>query len=170
MNFTVSHWLKMTMMVTTTVSLRNTTAERRGRQNACVRQTWQGYYLRVLWWPSLKLMFAGLLHKDLSKGGSSSAKTFFKQNYCHACHTRFAVFFPLPSRCVSSLIGSLSNYDDDHNDDLKKTTGLMIKTTALFRTFLWRPLYATTWNPLIWRFMEDVDIRRRIFLHLFEPE
>ena len=120
MNFTVSHWLKMTMMVTTTVSLRNTTAERRGRQNACVRQTWQGYYLRVLWWPSLKLMFAGLLHKDLSKGGSSSAKTFFKQNYCHACHTRFAVFFPLPSRCVSSLMGSLSNYDDDHNDDLKK--------------------------------------------------
>ena len=21
---------------------------------------------------------------------------FFKQNYCHACHTGFAVFFPLP--------------------------------------------------------------------------
>ena len=28
-------------------------------------------------------------------------------------------------------VGSLSNYDDDHNDDLKKTKGLMIKTTAL---------------------------------------
>ena len=24
--------------------------------------------------------------------------------FCHACHTRFAVFFPLPSCCVSSLI------------------------------------------------------------------
>ena len=29
------------------------------------------------------------------------------------------------------ILGSLSNYDDDHNDDFKKTTGLMIKTTAL---------------------------------------
>ena len=28
----------------------------------------------------------------------------------------------------------------------------------------------TTWNLLIWRFMGDVDIRRRIFLPLFEPE
>ena len=25
-------------------------------------------------------------------------------DYCHACHTRFAVFFPLPSCCVSSLL------------------------------------------------------------------
>ena len=29
------------------------------------------------------------------------------------------------------LKGSLSNHDDDHNDDFKKTIGLMIKTTAL---------------------------------------
>ena len=28
----------------------------------------------------------------------------------------------------------------------------------------------TTWNLLIWRFMEDVDIRRQIFLYLLEPE
>ena len=28
-------------------------------------------------------------------------------------------------------LGSLSNYDDDHNDDVKKTIGLMIKSTAL---------------------------------------
>ena len=28
----------------------------------------------------------------------------------------------------------------------------------------------TTWNLLIWRFKEDVDIRRRIFLPLYEPE
>ena len=39
------------------------------------------------------------------------------------------------------LPGSLSNYDDDHNDDFKKTIGLMVKTTALhvitlFSTFL----------------------------------
>ena len=28
-------------------------------------------------------------------------------------------------------VGSLGNYDDDHNDNFKKTIGLMIKTTAL---------------------------------------
>ena len=46
----------------------------------------------------------------------------------------------------SLSIGSLSNYDDHHNDDVKKTIGLMIKTIALhvyyaFSTFLWRPLH-----------------------------
>ena len=29
---------------------------------------------------------------------------FFQPNYCHSCHTRFAVFFPPPSFCVSSLL------------------------------------------------------------------
>ena len=49
-------------------------------------------------------MFYGLLQKDLFKGNWSLAKTYFRQNYCHTCHTRFAVFFPLPSFCVSWLI------------------------------------------------------------------
>ena len=34
-------------------------------------------------------------------------------------------------RTTRSLIGSLSNYDDDNNDDFKKTISLMTKTTAL---------------------------------------
>ena len=51
----------------------------------------------------LTSMFSGLLQKDLFKGKWSLAKNYCKQNYCHACHTRFAVFFPLPSCCVSSL-------------------------------------------------------------------
>jgi len=103
------------------VSLCNKTAERRGWQNACVWQTWHGYYLGVLWWSSLivKIMFSGLLQKDLFKEGWSSEDKFFKQNYCHACHTGFAVFFTLPSCCVSSLIitwrgGGLSG--QIHND------------------------------------------------------
>ena len=29
---------------------------------------------------------------------------FFKQNYFHACHTRFAIVFLLPFCCVSSLL------------------------------------------------------------------
>ena len=48
-------------------------------------------------------MFSGSLQKDLFKGRWSLAKNCFKQNYCHACRTRFAVFFPLPSCCVSVL-------------------------------------------------------------------
>ena len=35
------------------------------------------------------------------------------------------------NRTTYNIIGSLSNYDDDHNNDFKKTIGLMIKTTAL---------------------------------------
>ena len=43
-------------------SLRNRTAERRGRQNVCVWQTWQAYYLCLLSWSSLKLT-SRLSHK-----------------------------------------------------------------------------------------------------------
>ena len=83
------------------VSLRNRTAERRGRQIACAWRTWQGYNLRILSWSWLTSMFSCLVQKDLFKRKWSLAKSYFKQNYCHACHTRFAVFFPLPSCCVS---------------------------------------------------------------------
>ena len=100
------------------VSLRYRTAERRGRQNACVRQPWQPYYLCVWWWSSLKFLFSGLLHEDLFKGEWSSAEKFFKQNYCHACHTRFAVFFPLrnvrwnsiPMTCHYPYLNSASDW------------------------------------------------------------
>ena len=74
------------------VSLRNRTVERRerrGRQKACGRPITYVF----LWWSSLKLTFSGLVQNDLFKGGWSSAEKFFKQNYCHACHTRFAVSF-----------------------------------------------------------------------------
>ena len=80
------------------------TAGRRGRQNAWVWQTWRGLYLPVLSGIQLTLMFFALLQKDLFKGMWSFAEGYFKQNYCHACHSRFAVVFPHPSFCVSSLI------------------------------------------------------------------
>ena len=32
---------------------------------------------------------------------------------------------------TSGIIGRLSNYDNDHKDDFKKTIGLMIKATVL---------------------------------------
>ena len=93
------------------VSLPNRTVERRGRQNAWVWQTWWGYYLCVLSgiYLHVTLLFLALLQKDLFKGMWSLAEGFFHENYCHACHTRFSAVFPLPSGCVSSLIGDFTN-------------------------------------------------------------
>ena len=96
-------WRRLLRLPAKIVSLRNRTAGRRGWQNACVWRTWRGCNLRVLSWSWLTSIFSGLLQKDLFKRKWSLAKSYFKQNYCHVCHTRFAVFFPLPSCCVSSL-------------------------------------------------------------------
>ena len=49
----------------------------------------------------LTLRLSRLLQQDLFKGKWSLGKSCFKQNYCSAYHTRFAVFFLLPSCCVS---------------------------------------------------------------------
>ena len=47
-------------------------------------------------------MFSGLLQKDLFKEGCSSVEHFFKQNYCHACHTRFADSSPVLLRKLTT--------------------------------------------------------------------
>ena len=44
-----------------------------------------------------------IIHKRSFKRTVKLAEIVFKQNYCPACHIRFAVFLPLPSLCVSSL-------------------------------------------------------------------
>ena len=77
--------------------LRKMTAERKGRQNVCMRQTWQGYYFRVLSWSLLIIVFLSCL-----KESEVWQKTF--KYYCRALHSSFAVFFPLPSFCVSSIM------------------------------------------------------------------
>ena len=71
--------------------------ERKEDGKTLVWQTWQGYYVRVLTW-------SGPLQKELFKGKWSLTKSCFKQNYCHACQTRFAVFFAIPSCCVISSL------------------------------------------------------------------
>ena len=40
-------------------------------------------------------------------------------------------FVSAPTRSPAEPLGSLSNYDDDHNDDFKTTIDLMTKTTTL---------------------------------------
>ena len=43
------------------------------------------------------------------------AKSYFKHSYCHACHTRFAVFFSLPSRLRNfKIVSSTSNNSLDN--------------------------------------------------------
>ena len=73
------------------MSLRNRTAKRLFVTNVT------GLLLACFVVSSLKLMFSGLFQKDLFKGGLSLEECFFNQSCCHACHTRFAVLFPLPS-------------------------------------------------------------------------
>ena len=47
--------------------------------------------------------------KTCLKGGNGLAETFFRhKHYCHACHTGFAVFFPMPS-CDVSLFKQSKN-------------------------------------------------------------
>ena len=41
--------------------------------------------------PHLTLLCSGPLRKYLFKGRWSLAEIFFKQNFCHGCHTRFAI-------------------------------------------------------------------------------
>ena len=69
-------------------------------------------------------------------------------------------------------MGSLSNYDDDHNDDFRfnDQNNSSARASCFLVLFFDNHSLTTTWNHLIWRFMEDVDIRQQIFLPLFEPE
>jgi len=60
-------------------------------QNFHVWQTRQGYNLRDCCDPHLTLLCSGPLRKYLFKGRWSFAEKFFKQNFCHACHTMFAI-------------------------------------------------------------------------------
>ena len=82
-------------------------SKKRRTANACVRRTWHVSHCTCMFFCDLNwtLLCFGLFQKDLSKERRSSAESFSKSHdYSRACHTRFAVFFPLPSCCVSSLI------------------------------------------------------------------
>ena len=69
-------WALPTVLCWKIVSLRNRTAERGGLQNVFVWRTWEGYYLRVLSWSSLK---SGVLQKDLFKGRWSLEVSFLNK-------------------------------------------------------------------------------------------
>ena len=81
--FRVEFFLANAGLLETLVSVRNRTAGRRGRQNVCVWQTWQGYYLRVLSWSSLNILCSLVFCKKISlKESEVWWKVISKQNYC----------------------------------------------------------------------------------------
>ena len=101
-------------------------------------------------WSSLKLMWSGLLQKDLFKGGWSTAEKLFKQN-CHDRHTKFAVFFLLLSCCVSSLLSII-----DRDDRWRHNAQLMTSSVQ----------QNTHWPGLSWP-CNDTKAQKRCLLALF---
>ena len=99
------HWKEVdntNLVVFMYIKRDNRMAGRRGRQNAYAWQKWQAMTITYVFCRDihLTLKFTSLYRKIPFKAEWSLAKSWFKQNYCHACYTRFAVFFPLPSGCV----------------------------------------------------------------------
>ena len=95
------------------MSLRNRLKKRTAKRLCVTNVT--GLLLRVLSRSSRNINVFLVFHKKiLFKRRRSLAENFIEQKYCHACHTGLAVFFPLPSCCVSSLLlfslSSLSSY------------------------------------------------------------
>ena len=93
--------------------------QKREDGKALVWQTWQDYYLRVLSWSSQNISCFLVFDKKMClRVGEVWRKVFLKHNYCHACHTVFAVLFPLQSSCcVSSL---LARGGDSEGDDVRQ--------------------------------------------------
>ena len=69
----------------------------------------------------------------------------FQTKYCHAFHTRLAVFFPLPSCCVSSLWASFNATERQEEEDGKSLVCYK-RDRAINRVFC-RELYLALMFP-----------------------
>ena len=58
----------------------------------------------------------------------------FKQDYCHTCDTRFAIFYPLPSYCSSSLFVRMAQQQTKQRNCAKKISAKFCKTTLKWIT------------------------------------
>ena len=80
--------------------------KKRTAKRLCVTNV-TGLLLACRWFfEILYLIFlcSGLIQKYLFRRGWRLAGKCSKRNYCHVCHTRFVVSFPLRSYCVSSQL------------------------------------------------------------------
>ena len=84
-------------------SLRNRTAGREDRKTLLCDKRHIAISCEFWSWCYLNINIFLSLQKDPFKGKWSLTKSYFFQNYCHAWHTRLAVFVPFPSCCASSL-------------------------------------------------------------------
>ena len=93
-----------TGVIVVIVSLHNRKAERRGRQNACVWQTWHSYYLRVLLWSLLPFnAFWSFTIRSVKKRVKIGG-TFFKTKLLSRLSHKVCRLLPLPVCFVSLLI------------------------------------------------------------------
>lgn len=72
------------------------------------------------------------------------AEGFFKHYYCHVCHTMFAVVFPLPPCCASSLNDWLKK--SQLNDTPPPPPLLLLIFIALVFTGTYKIMYILTLN------------------------
>ena len=115
-----------TGLIVVIVSLHNRKAERRGRQNACVWQTWHGYYLRVLLCSLLPINAFWSFTIGSVKKRVKFAGKFFKIKLLSRLSHKVCRLLPLPFCFVSSLIYlKSSNKLEDFGESLP------------FYTFFW---------------------------------
>ena len=106
-------------LIVVIVSLHNRKAERRGRQNACVWQTWHGYYLRVLLCSLLPInafwsFTIGSVKKRVKIGG-----TLFKTKLLSRLSHKVCRLLPLPFCFAISRIYLMSfNKLEDFGESL----------------------------------------------------
>ena len=111
------------------LSTQKDSRKKRTANRICVTNA-TGYYLRVLSRSSLNITVFWSFTKisAYTRGRWSLGENASKHNYCHACQTRFAVFFLLPSHCVSSPLPS----DDMPNGVTKFECSPLLQVVSLF--------------------------------------
>jgi len=110
----------------TILSLSSAMAERSGRQNSRVWQTWQGYYLRVLSCSSLNNVFWSYYQHTCLKNG---------EIWQRVCSNKITVTFVtqgLPSSFLSHRVVLVHQY---RNDWLQRTYNLSLTNLYSWRDF-----------------------------------
>ena len=120
---------------------------RGGRQNACVWQTWRGYYLHVVIFTKCQC-FLIFFKKICLKEDQVWGNFFFKQNYCHDCHISFTVFFVASHADVLRGSSRVPTSDEPLRGNLVCSPVLLCKFT--FREFTQQDGRARKTANLVW--------------------
>ena len=125
------------------VSLRNRTADRRRRQNACVWQTWQGCCLGVLSWSSFNIIVSIFLHRDLIKGMWSLAKSFFEIKLLSSSSHKVYRILSSSALCVNSLLfRQMTTFANDLTSGKCRWQVWRVHFRSQLKYFRWRGILA----------------------------